>query len=73
MNAEVLFSSVAIPDITGHKRSENKNEGQEALMYCKSVGFPHPEWVWRKKVNGVFEVRGWGSCLGSVFCPSEAP
>ncbi|XP_077174501.1 neuroplastin isoform X1 [Paroedura picta] len=43
----------ASPDITGHKRSENKNEGQDAMMYCKSVGFPYPEWVWRKIIEGV--------------------
>ncbi|XP_043536567.1 neuroplastin b isoform X2 [Chiloscyllium plagiosum] len=68
-SANASIEIKALPEIVGHKRSENKNEGQSALMYCKSVGYPHPVWTWHKKVDN--EIVELNNATGRYFITNK--
>uniref|UniRef100_A0A8B9H9D3 Neuroplastin n=1 Tax=Astyanax mexicanus TaxID=7994 RepID=A0A8B9H9D3_ASTMX len=69
-NANASIEVKAAPEITGHKRSENKKEGENALLYCKSVGYPHPIWTWRKK-NGQASYIDVDNSTGRIFITNK--
>ncbi|NP_001088947.1 uncharacterized protein LOC496324 precursor [Xenopus laevis] len=67
--ANATIEVKAVPEISSHKKSENKNEGQEAVLFCKCVGYPPPDWTWYKVTDGGLAELNNGS--GRMFITSK--